>query len=100
MRIFFQNNFSEKFVSNVLSITSVLFAFHYIVFSIIKRFGENQKLFVIPLSLVLANFLILVEMIYIIKSNKAVSSKKQFYRLMLEIFMNLCFLILIVSYLI
>lgn len=93
------NKYSDNFVSRVLEITAITAVVFYIVFSITKRFIENEKVFWLPLILFAANFFILVEILYMVKKKKLVSNKKEFRNLIGQIILNLCFVIFIATYL-
>ena len=99
MNINSDNKLPENFISRVIEVSTALTIIFFIIFSIIKRFGDNQKLYFIPVILFLANFLILVELLYKIKRRKMVSKKKQIGNIVFQLVLNLCFIILVLTYL-
>jgi hypothetical protein len=92
------NEFPENFISRVLQVTSVLFIVFYIVYSFTKHFIETEKAYWIPLLLFAANFLLLAEMIYLVKKGKIPSNKKEFRNLVTQAILNLCFVIFLFTY--
>jgi hypothetical protein len=89
--------FEGKLVTKVLEITSVLTVVFYIVYSIIKRFTDNAQLYWIPIVLFFSNFLVILEIIYLIKTKKVTSSKKEFINISIQALINLGFTILIIT---
>jgi hypothetical protein len=100
MNINFQNKFSEKFISKVLQITAALTVLFYIVFSFTKHFTINEKFYWLPFFLFSINFLILIEIIYLVKVKKMPCEKNEFRKLVGQTFLNLCFVVFILTYLI
>ncbi len=98
-----KTNYNEilegKLVSKVLEIIPVLTVVFYILYSALKRFTDNVQLFWIPFVLFSSNFLILLELVYLIKSKQLNSTKKEFINLGIQALINLGFAILIISYL-
>lgn len=98
-----KKNYNEildgKLVSKVLEIIPVLTVVFYILYSALKRFTDNVQLFWIPFVLFSSNFLILLELVYLIKSKQLNSTKKEFINLVIQALINLGFAILIISYL-
>jgi succinate dehydrogenase/fumarate reductase cytochrome b subunit len=93
-----QNKFSETLIPTVLKVTGVLFLVFYFVYSFTKHFIETEKAYWIPLLLFAANFLLLAEMIYLVKKGKAQSTKKEFRNLVSQAILNLCFVIFLFTY--
>ena len=91
---------TKGMVSKVLQVTAVTTVLFFIIFSITKRFLENDKFYLIPLVLFLSNFLILIELIYRVKTNRISSSRKEFNNLIGQSILNLSFVLLVISYLI
>jgi hypothetical protein len=91
---------AHNLVSKTLQITAVLTVTYFIIFSITKRFYGNDKFYYIPLFLFSANFLILVELIYKVKIKKILVTKKEFKNLIGQTVLNLCFVLLVMAYLI
>jgi len=97
-----KTNYNEilegKLVSKVLEITPVLTVVFYILYSALKRFTENIQLFWIPIVLFSTNFLVLLELVYLIKTKQLNSTKKEFNSLVIQTVINLGLAILIISY--
>jgi hypothetical protein len=91
--------FDGKLVTKALEVIVVLTVIFYIVFSIIKRFTNNQQLFWIPIILFASNFLVLLELIYLTKTKRLNSTKKEFRSLVGQAFLNLAFVVFIISFL-
>ena len=91
---------SDAFVSKILDITAVLTVVFYIVFSIIKRFVDNNIFFWIPMILFTINFLILSEVMYKVKREKSELTKNRFGKLVFQSVLNLAFAVFVLTYLI
>ena len=98
-----KTNYNEildgKLVSKALEITIVLTVVFYIVFSVIKRFSKNEQMFWIPVILFASNFLVLLELVYLTKTKKLNSTKKEFIGLLSQTVLNLAFVIFILTFL-
>jgi len=95
----FYTKFPENFVSRVLEITAILTVVFYITFSFTKRFIGDEKFYWISIFLFSANLLILLELIYMAKTNKITSTKKEYRNLVCQIILNVSFVIFIFTYL-
>jgi hypothetical protein len=99
-----KTNYNEilegKLVPKVLEITPVLTVVFYILYSVLKRFTDNVQLFWIPFVLFSSNFLVLLELVYLIKTKQLNSTKKEFTNLVIQTVINLGFAILIITYLV
>jgi hypothetical protein len=95
----FDTKFPENFVSRVLEITAILTVVFYITFSFTKRFIGDEKFYWISIVLTSANLLILLELIYMVKTNKITSTKKEYRNLVCQIILNVSFVIFIFTYL-
>ncbi len=95
----YNNILDGKLVPKVLEITIVLTVVFYIVFSVIKRFSNNEQMFWIPVILFASNFLVLVELVYLTKTKKLNSTKKEFVGLLIQTVLNLAFVIFILTFL-
>jgi hypothetical protein len=93
------SKYDEKFVSKILSIIAVLTVVHYIVFSIIKRLIKIDQFYWLPVFLFTANFLILVELIYMVKKMKISCTKSEYKRVLGYTVLNFCFVVFILTYL-
>ncbi len=97
-----KRNYNEildgKLVPKALDIITVLTVVFYIIYSALKRFTDNIQLFWIPIVLFSSNFLILLELVYLIKTKQLNSTKKEFNSLVIQIVINLGLAILITSY--
>jgi hypothetical protein len=97
-----KTNYNEilegKLVSKVLEITPVLTVVFYILYSALKRFTDNVQLLWIPFVLFSSNFLVLLELVYLIKKKQLNSTKKEFTNLVIQTVINLGSAILIISY--
>lgn len=82
---------------NIIGVSTLIF---YILFSIIKRFGSEQNLFLIPLLLFLANCTILVEIIIQHRKNRVNSERKSFRWVYFQLATNVVAALLSGSYLI
>ena len=91
--------FDGKLVPKALEVIVVLTVIFYIVFSIIKRFANNQQLFWIPIILFASNFLVLLGLIYLAKTKKLNNTKQEFRSLLGQAFLNLAFVVFIISFL-
>ena len=91
-----QTNKSFNLVKEIIIVTTVLF---YIIFSIIKRFGNDAQLFWIPFVLFVCNFLILAEVAYSSYQKKSILSRKNKSWLIIQFIVTTVFLGLIGSYL-
>ena len=99
-----KTNYNEilegKLVPKVLEITPVLTVVFYIFYSALKRFTDNIQLLWIPFVLFSSNFLVLLELVYLIKTKQLNSTKKKFISLVIQTLINLGFAILIITYLV
>jgi hypothetical protein len=99
-----KTNYNEilegKLVPKVLEITPVLTVVFYILYSVLKRFTDNVQLLWIPFILFSSNFLVLLELVYLIKTKQLNSTKKEFTNLVIQTVINFGFAILIISYLV
>ena len=97
-----KRNYNEildgKLVAKALDIIPVLTVVFYILYSALKRFTENIQLFWIPIVLFSTNFLVLLELVYLIKTKQLNSTKKEFNSLVIQTVINLGLAILIISY--
>ena len=84
--------FKSKFFVETINVTTAVF---FILFSILKRFTDDDKLMIIPLILFSTNFLILIEFGYKnnVKKSIAIPFKKSWY--ITQAITNLCFVIYI-----
>jgi hypothetical protein len=87
-----------KLVPKVLEITPVLTVVFYILYSVLKRFTDNVQLLWIPFVLFSSNFLVLLELVYLIKTKQLNSTKKEFTSLVIQTVINLGLAMLILSY--
>lgn len=88
------NGFVEKVAAIIVASTT----FCYILVSIIKRFADNNSLLIIPLCIIIANFFILLELLYLIKFKRADCPKKTLRLVVFEIVVNFCFVLYILSF--
>ncbi len=99
-----KRNYNEildgKLASKALEITPVLTVVFYILYSVLKRFTNNVQLLWIPFVLFSSNFLVLLELVYLIKTKQLNSTKKEFTNLVIQTVINFGFAILIISYLV
>lgn len=99
-----KTNYNEilegKLLPKVLEITPVLTVVFYILYSVLKRFTDNLQLLWIPFVLFSSNFLVLLELVYLIKTKQLNSTKKEFTNLVIQTVINFGFAILIISYLV
>jgi hypothetical protein len=100
MKINYKELLDGKLVSKILEITPVLTVVFYIIYSALKRFTDNTPLLWIPMLLFSSNFLVLLELVYLIKTKKLDSSKKEFINLFIQASINLGFAILVITYLV
>jgi hypothetical protein len=89
----------HKAISILGSITSALTVLFYILFSVIKRFGQNDVLFWIPFILFISNLLILLKMLYTVFFRDYPIKKNNLIWLILRILLNFIAVILVGSYL-
>ena len=99
MNLKLNNKFPENFSSKILDISAVTTVISFILFSLIKRFITNENFYYIPLFLFIVNFFILIEIIYMVKSNRLQSSKKEFKNLIFQSILNICFAVFVLLYL-
>lgn len=92
------NSQSDTFVPKVLDVIAVVTVISYILFSINKRFIENDKFYFVPLFIFSANFLILLELLYKALFKKIDCITKQYWKLFGQIFLNLCFIIYLITF--
>ena len=90
--------YSEEFVLKVLDFYAIFNVVSYIVYSVIKRFSENEKMLWIPFLIFAINFLILLELFYKVKRSKSALSNKSRNILIFHIVFNFLFAIFILSY--
>ena len=89
----------HKTISILGGVTSVLTVLFYILFSVIKRFGQNDVLFWIPFILFIVNLLILLKMLYTVFFRDYPIKKNSLIRLVIRIALNFFAVILVGSYL-
>jgi len=94
-----RNEIEHKTISVLGKITSSLTVLFYILFSIVKRFGQNEFLFWIPFVLFISNLLILFEMLYFVFFRGYPIKRKSMNWLILRIILNFIAVILVGSYL-
>lgn len=100
MKIILNKSEAEhKSISSLGSITSVLTVLFYILFSVIKRFGQNDILFWIPFILFISNLAILLEMLYTVFFRDYPIKKNSLKWLVIRIVVNFVAVILVGSYL-
>jgi hypothetical protein len=92
------NKYSEVIVSKILEITSILTLIFFTVYSVIKRFVENEKFYLIPIILFSVNFLFLVEIIIKVKKKNFPCSKNEFRKLVGLAVLNLCYVLFIAAH--
>jgi hypothetical protein len=93
------NETEHKTISVLGRITSVLTVLFYILFSVIKRFGQNEFLFWIPFVLFISNLLILLEMLHFVYFRDYPIRKNSMKWLIIRIVLNFIAVILVESYL-
>jgi hypothetical protein len=89
----------HKTISILGGVTSVLTVLFYILFSVIKRFGQNDVLFWIPFILFISNLLILLKMLYTVFFRDYPIKKNSLIWLVIRIALNFFAVILVGSYL-
>jgi len=89
----------HKTISILGGVTSVLTVLFYILFSVIKRFGQNDVLFWIPFILFIVNLLILLKMLYTVFFRDYPIKKNSLIWLVIRIALNFFAVILVGSYL-
>lgn len=89
----------HKTISILGGVTSVLTVLFYILFSVIKRFGQNDVLFWIPFILFIVNLLILLKMLYTVFFRDYPIKKNSLIWLVIRIVLNFFAVILVGSYL-
>ena len=89
----------HKTISILGSVTSALTVLFYILFSVIKRFGQNDVLFWIPFILFIVNLLILLKMLYTVFFRDYPIKKNSLIWLVIRIALNFFAVILVGSYL-
>lgn len=89
----------HKTISILGGVTSVLTVLFYILFSVIKRFGQNDLLFWIPFILFISNLLILLKMLYTVFFRDYPIKKNSLIWLVIRIALNFFAVILVGSYL-
>ena len=89
----------HKTISILGSVTSVLTVLFYVLFSVIKRFGQNDVLFWIPFILFIVNLLILLKMLYTVFFRDYPIKKNSLIWLVIRIVLNFFAVILVGSYL-
>lgn len=89
----------HKTISILGGVTSVLTVLFYILFSVIKRFGQNDLLFWIPFILFILNLLILLKMLYTVFFRDYPIKKNSLIWLVIRIALNFFAVILVGSYL-
>ena len=94
------NNSKGKNLNTYRDVIAVATVIFYILFSIIKRFGENENLIIIPLVLFFVNVLILFEIYFGLKKIGVQSRIKSKKWIIIQFFINLGFALLCLSYLI
>ena len=89
----------HKTISILGGVTSVLTVLFYVLFSVIKRFGQNDVLFWIPFILFIVNLLILLKMLYTVFFRDYPIKKNSLIWLVIRIVLNFFAVILVGSYL-
>jgi len=89
----------HKTISILGGVTSVLTVLFYVLFSVIKRFGQNDVLFWIPFILFISNLLILLKMLYTVFFRDYPIKKNSLIWLVIRITLNFFAVILVGSYL-
>ncbi len=89
----------HKTISILGGVTSALTVLFYILFSVIKRFGQNDVLFWIPFILFISNLLILLKMLYTVFFRDYPIKKNSLIWLVIRITLNFFAVILVGSYL-
>jgi len=89
----------HKTISILGSVTSALTVLFYILFSVIKRFGQNDVFFWIPFILFISNLLILLKMLYTVFFRDYPIKKNSLIWLVIRIALNFIAVILVGSYL-
>jgi O-antigen/teichoic acid export membrane protein len=89
----------HKTISILGSVTSALTVLFYILFSVIKRFGQNDVLFWIPFILFIVNLLILLKMLYTVFFRDYLIKKNSLIWLVIRSALNFFAVILVGSYL-
>jgi len=89
----------HKTISILGGVTSALTVLFYILFSVIKRFGQNDVLFWIPFILFIVNLLILLKMLYTVFFRDYPIKKNSLIWLVIRIALNFFAVILVGSYL-
>jgi len=99
VKIILDKNEAEHKTINISgSITSVLTVLFYILFSAIKRFGQNDVLYWIPFILFITNLLILLEMLYTVIFRNYAITRNSFIWLIIKIVVNIVAIVLVGSY--
>ena len=88
------NGFVEKATTTIVVLTVIT----YIATSIIRRFGNNNHLLIIPLCIAVANFFILIELLYVVRVKKVDCSKKNWRILLSQSILNFLFILYILSF--
>jgi hypothetical protein len=92
------NKYSEEFAIKILDTYTILNLLSYIIFSVIRRLFDNEKLLWIPFIIFTINILILSGSFYKVKRAKSILSRKNFKRFILYIIYNLISAVAVLSY--
>lgn len=90
-----ENNKRISISKNIISIITIV---SYIFFSITKRLLDNPKLYWLPLILLIANCIHIIESLYFLYKKKELS-KKTFIWFVIQLLVNIAFILLIKTYL-
>ena len=85
------NERNSNFINLIIEIATVSTVVYYILHSVIKRFAENQKLQMIPFVLFVINFLILFEILILVKQKKIYYTSKNVRSIIFQITLSFCF---------
>lgn len=85
------NEGNSNFINLIIKIATVSIVVYYILHSVIKRFAENQKLQIIPFVLFVINFLILFEVLILVKQKKIDYTSKNVRSIIFQITLSFSF---------
>jgi hypothetical protein len=85
----------SEFIGTTLKVVTACTVVYYIIYSIIKRFADNQKLQLIPLVLFAINFFILFEILFLITQKKIDYTTQNVRNILFQIILNILFLVYI-----
>lgn len=86
----------SKIIRNVISVMTVVV---YILFSMVKRLWDNPTLYWLPLSLCIANCLLILETLYFLYPKKISGAFSDNKWIFIQLLINIGLIILILSYL-